>query len=90
MEGSPASLLYEWQAYYELDPFGQEREDIRTALICQKIFQAAGVKKKGGGDFKLDEFMISFDKKQETSPLDPLKAQAILRQRYDNNSKPRR
>lgn len=29
-----ATEFDEWQAYATLEPFGQEREDLRTALIC--------------------------------------------------------
>jgi hypothetical protein len=81
-EGPPA-LLYEWMQHYNLDPFGEARGDIRAASICLSVMQAMGAKKKGGGDFKLADFMLKFDQdqKQKTS-LDPEAAKAVLSKIY--------
>lgn len=35
----------QWQRFAEIEPFGEEREDLRTALICVRILQAAGAKR---------------------------------------------
>lgn len=89
MDGSPASLLYEWQSYAELEPFGSDIEDLRNALLCSTIANGMGGK-KGGGRFKPEDFRISFDKKKKDNWIPPSSAQAILKQRYGNNSKSRR
>jgi len=88
LAGADIKLLYEWQAYYELEPFGQEREDIRAATICLTIANAMGMKKRAGGQFKLDDFMPQFGKPEKTTTYDPMTALGILRQHYGNSRKP--
>lgn len=29
-----ARQLHEWQAFYEIDPFGDQRDDLRTGILC--------------------------------------------------------
>lgn len=82
LDGTDPSLLYEWQAFYNLHPFGEERADIRSANVCMAIMQAMGAKKKGGGQFKLQDFMPNFGKPQPTNEIDPIAAQAVMRERY--------
>jgi len=89
MEGSPASLLFEWQRVYELDPFGEERQDIRTATICMTLANAQGMKKRGGGAFKLQDFMPNFGESARSTDIDPMTALEILRRQYGNDSKSR-
>jgi len=81
LDGAPASLLREWQAFYELEPFGEIRGDLRAANICLTIAQAMGGK-KGGGKFKLQDFMLDFDKQPASTDLAPVAAQALMRERY--------
>jgi hypothetical protein len=82
LDGADPSLLYEWQAFYNMHPFGEERQDIRSANICLAIMQAMGAKKKGGGQFKLDDFMPQFGKPQPTTQIDPVTAQSVMKDRY--------
>ena len=82
LAGAPMSMLLRWQSFYEIDPFGQEREDIRVASICLAVSNAAGVKKKGGGKLTLQDFMLDFKKQPTTTELDPITAQAVMRDRY--------
>lgn len=82
LDGTDPRLLYEWQAYYEIHPFGEEREDIRAATICLAVTQAMGAKKKGGGAFKLQDFMPDFAKPPATQELSPLAAQSLMKERY--------
>ena len=46
-----------YQCYYRLNPWGVERDDIRTANQTAFIASATGVKKQGGGEFTLADFM---------------------------------
>ena len=39
----PASELFEWMAFFNLVPHG-ERDDYRTALICDTVWKSAGGK----------------------------------------------
>lgn len=82
LEEGPASLLLEWSDYYQRNPFGEERDDIRAATICLATTQAMGGKKKGGGQFKLQDFMPDFSKAQPSNELSPLAAQAVMKERY--------
>ena len=48
----------EWRAYDQLDPFGEERGDLRNAILCQLIANALVTK---GKKPKVDDFMPKFD-----------------------------
>jgi hypothetical protein len=53
--------LTEWMAYYKMDPFGEERADMRSAMVCTVMANAWGKKK-----FKIEDFMPKFDKRPMT------------------------
>lgn len=36
----------EWQAYYTIEPFGEERADYRNAILCALIANALGKKRE--------------------------------------------
>jgi len=86
LDGTDPALLYEWQAYYDLEPFGEERADIRNAINCMAIVQAFGTKKKGGQQFTLQDFIPDFTKAAKPKEIDPITAQKIMQERYGNNS----
>jgi len=64
--GIPFHEIREWSsaelslymAYYKLDPWGEHRADLRNALSIKHNLEAQGVKPKGGGKFKLENFML--------------------------------
>ena len=56
-------LLY--QCYYRTNPWGVERDDIRVANQTSFIASATGVKKRGGNDFTIHDFMPFAEKTQE-------------------------
>ena len=86
VDGTDLALLFEWQEYFDLEPFGEERADIRSAILGLKVCSALGA-----SGLKIDDFMPNFGKKKsEPSKLNPLVAQAIFKERYGNNRKPRR
>ena len=49
----------EWMAYYQLEPFGEERADLRNAQLCCLY---ANSKTKKGKRYKLKDFMPRFEK----------------------------
>ena len=57
----------EWQAEYQLDPWGDERADLRMGIIACTI---ANVNRAKGRTFKPGDFMPEFDKqaKQRQTP----------------------
>lgn len=90
LDGSDPKLLYEWMEYSVLEPFGDERADIRNAITCSVIAQAMGLKKKGGGSFTIPDFIPVFNAQQKSSEIPADKAEALMRRRYANNRKPGR
>ena len=59
-------------AYYQYDPFGNERQDFLTAKLAYSITKALHPK----AEMKLDDFMPKFDPRgsesdEEERPVDP-------------------
>jgi len=60
------SELGMWEALWAIDPWGGQRADVGHAMVASTV--AAGLlKKTGGGNFKLSDFMAYY----EAPPLDP-------------------
>lgn len=57
LRGMTAKQFFEWIAFDELEPFGEERDDIRTASIVQMIHN---VNVKAGHQKKLSDFILKF------------------------------
>ena len=53
-----------WQAFYRLEPFGEERADLRNAMLCLLVASFGGSKR--GRKPKLADFML-FEEKPEQS-----------------------
>lgn len=60
-----ARELTEWMAYYQVEPFGEARDDLRMGMICSTI---ANVNRgKNGRVYKPEDFIPRFDRpKQQT------------------------
>lgn len=56
--------LTEWMQYYELEPFGEERADLRAAIVAATVANAN--RRKGKRAFKPADFMPRF--KQQAEP----------------------
>lgn len=61
----PARIYNEWLAYYEVEPFGEERADLRSAIIASTMANMWRGKKSRR--FKIQQFMPNFEKPK---PLD--------------------
>lgn len=46
LQSIPSRQLGEWMAYYELEPFGQDRADIPAAVVAAQV--ANTIPRKGG------------------------------------------
>ena len=46
--------LAEWQAWYSIQPWGEERADLRTAIVAATVAQAMS---DGSRRYKLEDFM---------------------------------
>lgn len=55
----------EWMAYAALEPFGEERADLRSAQIAALIANANRDPKKKPTPFKPAEFMLFRDQEKE-------------------------
>jgi len=66
-----------WGALYRIDPWGEERADLRTGILCTLVASALGGKK--GKRYKPDDFMPKFDapEKPKRSLYDQFKAITI-------------
>ena len=66
--------LSEWFAYYRLNPWGQERADLRAGTIAATVANAMGC-----GGFKPSDFMPTYGPPPEEKPktLEELKSAAI-------------
>ena len=62
----PASEIEYWHEYFHRYPFTQDREDMRTALICQTIANMSGKKVKK--DLSISVFLPNFSGKSKPQP----------------------
>ncbi len=65
--------LTEWEAYYGLEPFGQERGDLQAGIVAAVIenaFKEKGDKASGPGDFLLTDAFLKAarESEEEKSP----------------------
>ena len=49
----------EWRAYHEVDPFGEDRADLRSGIVASVVANANRTK---GRAFKPGDFMPDFDR----------------------------
>jgi hypothetical protein len=60
----------EWMAYSQIEPWGEERADLRTALICKV---SADINTPAGKPrAKLEDFMLKFDREKPTQTTDEM------------------
>ena len=62
-EGMTSREFAEWAAYYDLEPFGERRADLRAGRICATFANVMG-----GGKATPADFMPSFEPAQPESP----------------------
>jgi hypothetical protein len=56
--------LAEWQAYFRLEPFGEERADLRAAIIAATVANTARDPKRRRRPFRPEEFMPRFGRER--------------------------
>ena len=61
----------EWMAFYSIEPFGEERSDLRAGVIASTIANANRDPKTRSKPFTPSEFMPSFEVEDEDD-LEPL------------------
>lgn len=66
--------LVEWMAYAELEPFGEERADLRMATLAALIANIYRDPKQKSTPFEIEDFMPKFEKKEPISKEDAIAA----------------
>lgn len=63
------SVFGTWAAFWAINPWGEERADLRSAIVAQQV--SRGLMKKNVGDWRRDEFMpfAHLDQERETRTL---------------------
>lgn len=69
-----ARELVEWMAYYELEPWGEERADLRAAIVASTI---ANIFRGKRAAYKVEDFMPEFGRRAK-SPNELLKLAEML------------
>ena len=64
VESLPYRELREWQAYYNIEPFGESRMDLRFALMTANLISPH---MKKGQKPRLEDYMLKFKSKRQMS-----------------------
>jgi hypothetical protein len=70
LDGMNIRQFREWYAYAELEPFGDERADYRSAQICAMIANANRDRKRKPTPYKVEEFLLKFGGRQTREKKD--------------------
>jgi len=70
LEHLSAHEFAEWMAYSQIEPWGEERADMRAALICKIL--ADFNTPKGKQPMKLSDFMLKFDQERKVQSTEEL------------------
>lgn len=65
----PYRIYREWQTYATIEPFGDERADLRAGIVASTIANCLA-RKKGRPAFRPADFMPLFETKQDKTPDD--------------------
>lgn len=57
----PSRILSEWMAYYSLEPFGQERDNMHAGLVASAVYNVNRDPKRQRKPFQPADFMLEFD-----------------------------
>jgi hypothetical protein len=67
----PASLWWEWIAYSRVEPFGEERADLRAGIIASVIANAHRDRKRGK-TFRPSDFMPKFGQRPKVQSVEEM------------------
>lgn len=73
----PMRTLFEWMAYYNMDPFGPHRADAQAALM--PWVYAYAHRGKGGREPQLSDFVLSFDGSNHRPQKTPEQLAMVMR-----------
>jgi hypothetical protein len=75
-EEMPSYLLSEWVAYYQVEPFGEERADVRSAIVAATV--ANSNRGKDQKVMEIQDFMPKFEAKEPQSVEEMIAFAALL------------
>ena len=61
----PYQVFRDWIQYFQLEPFGEERADLRAGIISSVVANCMA-RKKGRPAFRPADFMPDFERKERT------------------------
>jgi len=68
----PWRVFVEWMQYAQVEPFGEERADVRAAIVATTVANCMG-REKGKPPFKLADFMPQFEQPERKTADDMFK-----------------
>jgi len=68
----------EWQAYYRLEPFGEERADLRTGILAALIANVNRDPKQRKKPYEPADFMPTFDKQSKATAPQSIDEQLMI------------
>ena len=79
LDGISSHELTEWQAYAQLEPFGEERADIRMATNTMVLANANRDPKKKRTPYTIEDFMLFRDEPDKPQPSREETAEKVAR-----------
>ncbi len=67
LAGMPDRIFAGWMTYANVEPFGEERADLRAGIVASVVANAMG-RKKGQKPFEPKQFMPRFEPKRKKTP----------------------
>jgi hypothetical protein len=77
LQAMSSKQIVEWMAYYDLEPFGEERADFRAAMLASLYANSQRDPKKQK-PFEMSDFMLFRDREAEEDESDALKSKAEM------------
>jgi hypothetical protein len=62
----PARIIGQWEAYYQIDPWGDERADLRNGILASTMVNCNPFRKKSARSAKPTDFMPFREKVKQT------------------------
>lgn len=75
LEAVPARTLDDWKRFFELEPFGEERADLRAGIVAAAV--ANCFRPRGARALRPQDFMPAFGRRPQTAEDQILMAAAI-------------
>ena len=79
-----AQEFAEWIAYSQVEPWGEQRADLRAALICKILADINAPKGKAAP--KLEDFMLKFERKEAQTTDQMIGVAALISSTYEGDT----